>query len=113
MNTLVTGKSSGDRARGRASISSSRRSTVQGQNGRQGGKPCRPIKRDRNGLTRCRVCGCTEADACLHGCCWVEEDLCSVCAVAAEALADWYRDARKIRLAALRREVTRRLETSR
>ena len=27
----------------------------------------------------CRVCGCTEHHACLGGCYWVEEDLCSSC----------------------------------
>lgn len=29
---------------------------------------------------RCRVCGCTDNHACLGGCYWVEEDLCSSCA---------------------------------
>ncbi len=29
---------------------------------------------------RCRICGCTEDNACTGGCWWVEEDLCSVCA---------------------------------
>lgn len=33
------------------------------------------VKRDRNGLTRCRVCGCTEIDACAGGCQWIEPDL--------------------------------------
>lgn len=28
----------------------------------------------------CRVCGCTEDNACPGGCCWVEDDLCSACA---------------------------------
>jgi hypothetical protein len=28
---------------------------------------------------QCRVCGCTDLDACKGGCSWVEEDLCSVC----------------------------------
>jgi hypothetical protein len=28
---------------------------------------------------QCRVCGCTELDACPGGCSWVEEDLCSRC----------------------------------
>ena len=28
----------------------------------------------------CRVCGCTEYNACEGGCWWVEEDLCSACA---------------------------------
>lgn len=29
---------------------------------------------------QCRVCGCTELDACRGGCRWVEENLCSRCA---------------------------------
>lgn len=29
---------------------------------------------------RCRVCGCTERNACPGGCYWVEWDLCSECA---------------------------------
>jgi hypothetical protein len=28
----------------------------------------------------CRVCGCTEDNACEGGCSWVEDDLCSACA---------------------------------
>lgn len=28
----------------------------------------------------CRVCGCTDHNACDGGCHWVEEDLCSSCA---------------------------------
>ena len=28
----------------------------------------------------CRICGCTEDNACEGGCSWVEEDLCSSCA---------------------------------
>lgn len=27
----------------------------------------------------CRVCGCTENNACFGGCWWVEPDLCSEC----------------------------------
>ena len=63
-------------------------------------------KPDRNGL-RCRVCGCTETDACAGGCRWVEDDLCSVCATAAEAVADWMWDARRSNKAALWREALR------
>lgn len=29
---------------------------------------------------KCRVCGCTDDNACPGGCYWVEEDLCSQCA---------------------------------
>ena len=32
------------------------------------------------GFRRCRVCGCSEHDACPGPCAWVEEDLCSRCA---------------------------------
>ena len=28
---------------------------------------------------RCRVCGCTQFNACPGGCYWIEEDLCSQC----------------------------------
>lgn len=28
---------------------------------------------------RCRVCGCTNDEACLSGCWWEEDDLCSSC----------------------------------
>ena len=28
----------------------------------------------------CRVCGCTEGNACPGGCWWIEDDLCSECA---------------------------------
>lgn len=42
-------------------------------------------------VARCRVCGCTEDDACPGGCCWVEDpmemgDLCSSCLPAVEAM---------------------------
>lgn len=32
------------------------------------------------GGAACRVCGCTDNDACEEGCYWVEADLCSSCA---------------------------------
>jgi hypothetical protein len=31
-------------------------------------------------IQRCRVCGCTNLNACPGGCYWIKEDLCSVCA---------------------------------
>lgn len=34
------------------------------------------IKQD---LRRCRICGCTDDNACMGGCYWVEDDLCSSC----------------------------------
>ncbi len=30
-------------------------------------------------LPRCRVCGCTDDQACAGGCWWVADDLCSAC----------------------------------
>lgn len=35
-------------------------------------------------LPYCRVCGCSDDDACPGGCYWVEPDLCSACAGAAK-----------------------------
>ena len=35
----------------------------------------------KNDERKCRVCGCTQNNACPGGCYWVEEDLCSQCAV--------------------------------
>jgi len=34
------------------------------------------------GARTCRVCGCTEDNACIGGCFWVEYDLCSACVIA-------------------------------
>ncbi len=68
-----------------------------------------PIKLDRNGFVRCRVCGCTEEDACSPPCGWAEDDLCTTCATAAEALAKWMEEARRPNRAALEREVERRV----
>ena len=34
---------------------------------------------------RCRVCGCTDDNACPGGCYWMEDDLCSECAKTAGA----------------------------
>lgn len=30
-------------------------------------------------IPTCRICGCTDADACEGGCHWVTHDLCSAC----------------------------------
>lgn len=37
------------------------------------------LARDNKQGRKCRVCGCTEQNACEGGCSWVEEDLCSSC----------------------------------
>jgi hypothetical protein len=34
----------------------------------------------REQLPYCRICGCSDDDACEGGCIWVEPDLCNVCA---------------------------------
>lgn len=36
-----------------------------------------------DGDRACRVCGCTDRHGCPQGCWWVEADLCSACAEAA------------------------------
>lgn len=37
------------------------------------------VDRHRARISRCRVCGCTDIQACEGGCWWVEPDLCSAC----------------------------------
>lgn len=71
-----------------------------------------PVKRDRDGLIRCRVCGCTEVDPCFPPCSWVQgqPDLCSTCAVAVSTLVAWHSEARRANLAALLRELARNME---
>jgi predicted Fe-S protein YdhL (DUF1289 family) len=69
----------------------------------------REPRRDRDGLIRCRVCGCTERDACDPPCSWVEDDLCSGCHDAVSAIAIWQLGARRNNRTALLREVETRL----
>ena len=73
------------------------------------GAPCEGdgIRRDRNGLTRCRVCGCTEVNACYPPCGWQpgERDICTGCYEASRALEHWLHSARRANKAALWREV--------
>lgn len=42
----------------------------------------------------CRVCGCTDDRACPGGCSWVDEGLCSACAVSLEHVVSMTREAR-------------------
>lgn len=58
-------------------------------------------------LIRCRVCGCTEVDPCNPPCGWFEADICTTCALAAEALHGWMQAARRANKAALWREALR------
>jgi predicted Fe-S protein YdhL (DUF1289 family) len=64
-----------------------------------------PIRHDRDGYIRCRVCGCTEREPCHPPCYWAEDDLCDGCQRAALAIAEWRDGARRANLSALLREV--------
>lgn len=70
-------------------------------------KTKRLVKVDRNGLVRCRVCGCTEIEACNPPCGWADGDLCTTCAEAVRSLLEWEESARLPRLAPLVREFYR------
>lgn len=67
----------------------------------------RKVRRDRNGLVRCRVCGCTNVDACMPSCGWTPgyTDLCTGCDDAAVALVKWCDGARRVNRSGLWREV--------
>jgi hypothetical protein len=39
-------------------------------------------------MRSCRICGCTDLQACPGGCHWVAPDLCSACALDEEDTAD-------------------------
>jgi predicted Fe-S protein YdhL (DUF1289 family) len=64
------------------------------------------MKHDKNGLVRCRVCGCTEIEPCDPPCSWVEVDLCSGCWDTVAALVRWREGARRPSMAALKVAVT-------
>lgn len=66
-------------------------------------------KLDRNGLVRCRVCGCTEREPCNPPCSWKESDLCSSCDEAVRELFYWWERALRPNRLALLRELQRRL----
>jgi hypothetical protein len=58
-------------------------------------------------LTRCRVCGCTQLEACNPPCGWADRSqspICTGCATAALAFAEWLDGAHRANLAALKRE---------
>lgn len=75
-------------------------------------QPPREPKRDRNGFIRCRVCGCTEVEACNPPCSWSEADLCSNCNDAVDALHEWFVGAHRPSRAALLRELDRLMASS-
>lgn len=43
---------------------------------------------DTDDLRSCRSCGCTDDNACVPACWWVEEDLCSTCAAGAHLIQE-------------------------
>lgn len=67
-------------------------------------------KYNRDGYVRCRVCGCSEFDACFPPCAWQDYDLCDTCHVAVQALECWTSSARRPNMAALLRELKRRMD---
>lgn len=38
-------------------------------------------------MMKCRICECTETDACVNGCSWATDTLCSTCADFMEVMA--------------------------
>ncbi len=62
-----------------------------------------PDPRARPGAV-CRVCGCTDDNACNPPCAWFDPTLCTTCALAAEALREWSNATVRPSLAALLRE---------
>jgi hypothetical protein len=62
-------------------------------------------KRDKNGLTRCRVCGCTYIEPCNPPCSWVDNDLCSTCHATVDMMVGWLDAAHRPSMVALKREV--------
>ena len=56
------------------------------------------------GMMACRVCGCTEIEACNPPCSWVAPSLCSGCAGIVHAITDWMDEAHRANFAALIRE---------
>jgi len=76
------------------------------ERGRMPRKAKPAIKRDRNGLIRCRVCSCTEIEPCNPPCFWQGEgDICSHCYDLAFSLRLWTQGANRASKAALFREV--------
>lgn len=65
------------------------------------------MKIDRHGFIRCRVCGCTQIDACPGGCGWAYANLCTICDQAAQALVTWMQDSRRPMWEPLKREALR------
>ncbi len=56
-------------------------------------------------MTRCRVCGCTEVNACNPPCSWAEDDLCTNCGMIIDAVDIWMDSALRPNITGLLREV--------
>lgn len=42
-------------------------------------KKSSPFQKAGKKVRKCRICGCSDFDACPGGCYWAEKDLCSAC----------------------------------
>jgi hypothetical protein len=51
------------------------------------------VRRTRDGLTRCYVCGCSAIEPCNPPCGWAFDDVCTTCADAAAVIAIWRENA--------------------
>jgi hypothetical protein len=75
-------------------------------------KGLRPMKGDREGLVRCRVCRCTDREPCFPPCGWAGDDkrgdLCTTCAEIIFELQMWFECAHRPSKAALLRELDHR-----
>lgn len=67
-------------------------------------------RRDRAGLPRCRVCGCTGREPCNPACGWAREDLCSHCFRVVQDIVEWAFAAHRPRIAPLLREYSAELK---
>jgi len=61
--------------------------------------------RDKDGMMKCRVCGCTEVRACQPPCSWAGPFICSNCHNAVSALRQWKEGANRANMTALLREL--------
>lgn len=64
----------------------------------------RPMRIVR-GLVRCRMCGCSELEACAPTCAWAQPDLCDSCESAVTSVSQWMLRAHRPSWNALKREV--------
>lgn len=49
----------------------------------------RTLRMAANAVRVCRVCHCTDDDACLGGCAWFDVDLCTTCAEMIQFVGDY------------------------